>query len=245
MRRLALLSLAALISGSAAPSALAGDAPASRSSAATKHKPFAHKAKAPHTCASCAAAAHAAHIPHAPAMPPGMMDGTIVGCAHSSNGVCAACRQLLAMPGQVTMVAPGGMPATAPGMPAAANAAAAPGRASIASSDAEPAPIGAMMQTNFAPGAAPSNAPAGMAAGAKMPTPNPATRAPFRPQTKEGNPRILGHLFGFSDMSRDFRDFRESGDRRKRDSHAATTYGETEGKVGELPASMVYGKRDR
>jgi hypothetical protein len=38
---------------------------------------------------------------------------------------------------------------------------------------------------------------------------------------------------------------RESKDRRKREAHAATTYGDAEGKVGELPASMVYGKRDR
>ena len=45
---------------------------------------------------------------HGPIPTAGMPEGSrIVGCAHSSNGVCATCKALLEMPGEVMMVTPG------------------------------------------------------------------------------------------------------------------------------------------
>ena len=84
--------------------------------------PHAHKGRK--MCASCAAKAKAQQNQM-------NMGGQIVACAHSKNGVCPACRDLLAMPGTVTM--------GAPGMAAAPAAASAPGRA-IASSSPMPSP---------------------------------------------------------------------------------------------------------
>ncbi len=251
MRRLAFLSLAAVAAGLAAPvSVLAGDdAPQSRSGAASPHKHFLGSKAKGHICAKCAAA-KAAQAGQVPPHPGGMMDGAkIVGCAHSSNGVCTACQALLAMPGEVTMVSPGGTMApstamaTAPGRAVASDAA--PGRVVVSSGD--PEPIG-VMQTNYRPNPAPAGAPGAIPApaGSAMKPgqpglPAPASRAPFLPQTREGSPHILSHLFGFAAVGRDVRDLSEMKGRRKRETHAATAYGPTAGQVDELPASAVYG----
>ncbi len=172
----------------------------------------------------------------------GMPEGSrIVGCAHSSNGVCATCKTLLEMPGEVVMVAPGTSMA-APGMAVASTPGravatdSAPGRAVVAAG--EPEPIG-VMQTNYS-----ANVPAG--ARAKPAPPAMPYRAgggtPVLGEQHETKPHILGHLFGFSEMKYDLQDKMEEGNRKKKQKHAAISYDSTEGKVQELPASMVFGR---
>ena len=210
-------------------------------------------------CERCLAAAKAARL--APAPPPpaetvvvapsgharhnhqvlptaGMPEGSrIVGCAHSSNGVCATCKTLLEMPGEVMVVVPGATaPATAvasvPGRAVATDGA--PGRAVVASG--EPEPIG-VMRTNYA-GRAPSGAPAKPVQAALPAQPG---RAPFLGEQHDTKPHILGELFGLTPMRRDLEDKMGEGARRKREKHAAISYDSTDGKVQDLPASLVFG----
>jgi hypothetical protein len=186
--------------------------------------------------------APAQHVHVAPAQTPipaaGFPEGSrIVACAHSSNGVCATCKALLELPGQVVSVAPG-MPAgatmasAAPGRAVATDAA--PGRAVVASG--EPEPIG-VMRTNYS-----ANAPARSAAAPKPPMPHQPGHTPFLGEQHETNPHILGHLFGISAMQRDFQDKLAEPARKKKEKHAAISYEPTGGKVEDLPASMVYGR---
>ncbi len=251
MRRLAHLSLAVLGAALAVPTSARAqaDAPVSRSEATSprKHLHLGHpKAEPNHECARCAAArvakAKAGAIPAAPMVMP---DGTrIVGCAHSTNGVCATCVKLLAMPGVMTAGAPGtpapgtAVATAAPGRAVASDAA--PGRAMVADA-AEPEPIG-VMRTTFSPAGTPA-AP-GMPARPAAPMAQPA-RSPFLSDAPAPRPHILAHLFGVAAIDRDAREVLGTRDRRKKEAHAATAYGDPTSKVDELPASMVYGRRDR
>jgi hypothetical protein len=165
--------------------------------------------------------------------PMGLPEGSkIVGCAHSSQGVCGACRKLLEMPGQVTMVSPGG----APGVAVASDAA--PGHA-VADS-AEPEPIG-LMKTNYS-----QAGPGGAARSAPQPVmPAGPGSTPFIPQADEHDPHVLSHLFGFSAWHRDIKNKMEAKERRKREAHAAISYDSTPEKPTELPASAVFGPSGR
>lgn len=178
--------------------------------------------------------APAQHVHHGqiPIPTAGMPEGSrIVACAHSSNGVCATCKALLEMPGEVVMIAPG-TPATvvaaAPGRAVATDAA---GHAQVAAG--EPAPIG-VMRTDYA-----ANAPARPAQPAMPPQPG---RGPYLGESRETKPHILGHLFGLTPMHYDLQDKLGEGDRKKRQKHAAISYDASDAKVQELPASMVYGR---
>jgi hypothetical protein len=144
------------------------------------------------------------------------------------------------MPGEVTMVVPGtpttAMAAAAPGRAVATDAA--PGRAMVAAG--EPEPIG-VMRTNYA-GQVPAGSPARPAQAA---TPVPPGRGPFLGEQHESKPHILGHLFGFTEMRYDLQDKMDEGNKKKRAKHAAISYDATDGKVQDLPASMVFGRGPR
>jgi hypothetical protein len=53
-------------------------------------------------------------------------------------------------------------------------------------------------------------------------------------------PHVIGHLFGVTALGRDWRESRE---RRERESHASIPYGAPNQQVTELPAAMVYGRQ--
>jgi hypothetical protein len=247
---------------SASPSspaqAVVVDAPAP-APAPLDHKHFGRIARGLVPCEKCAARARAAKAAKAagatmPAetvvvMPQGHMrrgqgpiptaglpEGSrIVGCAHSSNGVCATCKALLELPGEVTYITPGA-PTVVAGTPGRAVATdAMPGHAVAAVG--EPEPIG-VMRTNYS-----ANAPAGAAARPAQPVmPAEPGKGPYLGEQREAKPHILGHLFGFSVMERDLHDKLGEKDRKKREKHAAISYESTDGKVQELPAAMVYGR---
>lgn len=259
--RLALLGLALTVP---AASRAGDDAPVSRieaaSPAATPHK---HGwGKTAKMCASCQAKAkaQAGVVP-----PPVMQDGSrIVGCAHSSNGVCRDCRKILEMPGTVTMMAPGTPTAApagatvvasteAPGRAVASDAA--PGRA--VADNSEPVPMG-LMRTDYAPVGTPSTpmpiaasgpagpkAPAGGPGAGARPMAGGPGSSPYMPQSHAPKVSVLSHLFGLAPLRQDLeRDFGGAADRR-RQAHAAEAYDPAAAAVGELPASMVYGKKSR
>jgi hypothetical protein len=235
MRRLAHISMALLGLALAIPAtALGFDDPPASSPAPHKHGLF-HRAKDCPACSSAKAAQAAIHVVQAPApapAPPPMMlpEGSkITGCAHSANGVCAACRKILEAPGQIVMVAPG-----APANAVAAAPAAAPGRVVIADTS-DPMPVG-LMRTDYHPGAPGTPGAPSMSVPANG-------RDPFMPPKPESKPHILSHLFGFADVGNDVRTAAASRDRKKREAHAAISYGENASKVEDLPASMVYGKK--
>ncbi len=162
----------------------------------------------------------------------------IVACAHSSNGVCATCKALLEMPGEVVMISPGpamAAPAvavaSAPGRAVATDTA--PGHAAVAAGD--PEPIG-VMQTNYM-----ANAPA-KPVQPVMPY-KPGAGTPYLGEQSDSKPHILGHLFGFTEMKYDLQDKMDEGNKKKKAKHAAISYDPGDGKVQELPASMVYGPK--
>jgi hypothetical protein len=228
MRRLAHFSMALLGLALAIPaSALGFDDPPASNPAPHKHGLF----KKAHDCPACAAAKAAHHhVAPVPAQSPMVLpEGSkITGCAHSSNGVCAACRKILESPGQIVMVAPANVVAAAP--------ASAPGHAVVADTS-EPMPVG-LMRTDYRPGT--PGAPGAPAPAASSPTNG---RDPFMPPKPESRPHILSHLFGFADVRNDVHTAVASRDRKKRETHAAIAYGENASKVEDLPASMVYGKK--
>ena len=247
MHRLARVCLAVLGAALIVPHpARAGDdAPVSRSQAGTATPSHRHGLfNKGYVCPACAAkrAKGQSQVRMSAVAP--LPDGSrIVGCAHSQNGVCAECKALLEMPGQLTTVAPPAM--TDSGRAVASDAA--PGHA--VAEAGEPEPIG-VMQTNFRQNAGPSGMPAGMAGASGAPSAMPAApagpgRAPFLSDTGEARPYILAHFFGLSAMHRDIQDAREMKVRRKREAHAAISYGTTSGTVDEVPASAVFGKRGR
>jgi hypothetical protein len=168
--------------------------------------------------------------------PTGLPEGSqIVGCAHSSQGVCGPCRKFFEMPGQLTMVSPGA-PGAGGGYAVASDAA--PGHA--VADAADPEPIG-VMKTNY------SNA---GPAGARPPAPQQMMPAgpgstPFMPQADEHDPHVISHLFGFSAWYRDIKDRMGAKDRRKREAHAAISYDASSDKPTELPASAVFGPSGR
>ncbi|WP_435017664.1 hypothetical protein TA3x_005282 [Tundrisphaera sp. TA3] len=187
--------------------------------------------------------------------------GRIVACAHSRNGVCPACQAVLDMPGQVTMMpdaAPSAAPAEAPGRAvASAPAAAAPGMG-LASSEEGPMPIG-VVRTNFSNGNAGAMgmaAPAGPASaamsapGRAVAAPDPmmgVSSAPYQHRRSEANPKILGHLFGWSAIGSEWRESRAfARDQARSKSRAAAAMAamnpEATG-ADAIPAGMVYGPR--
>ena len=195
-----------------------------------------------------------------------MSPGRIVSCAHSRNGVCPACQAVLDMPGTVTMMhsapspaaaaeAPGRAVVSAPGYaPTSAIAAQVPMGFS-GSPEEGPMPIG-VVRTNYQDGAAMGMAmPAGPAS-ARMATPGHAVAAsdpmmgagsaPYQKPQKELNPHVLGHLFGWSYLGKDWRDSRAyARDQARSKSRAAAAMAAMNPAAGmnELPAGMVYGPR--
>ncbi|WP_435007774.1 hypothetical protein P12x_005039 [Tundrisphaera lichenicola] len=246
MNRLVRFSLALLGLSLVAPlGAYAQDASAGYRPLAGKPSTAApHKHRGRTLCAKCAAAAEKVGM-----MPP----GKIVACAHSKNGVCTACAAALALPGPVVMM---GSPSAVeePGRAVASSgpAAGAPMMAGRGTSEAPfdgemggPSPIG-VVQANFSQGA-----PTGMPAASMVPTASSmmpghaiaeagAGPAPFQHRTtSSSNPRILGHLFGWSGIGSERAEARRQ---RKVESHAMIHYDNAGSTVNEVPASAVYGR---
>jgi hypothetical protein len=217
--------------------------PAPAAEAPHKHRPFT-------VCAKCAAKLKANN---------GMPPGTIVGCAHSKNGVCTACRAALNMPGQFVMASAPGQPAQAPGR-AVASSSPSPsasaysirtgGGAQAAVYDGgmgEPAPVG-VVQANFSQGG-PAGSPAGNVAPSQANAPGHAVAESLNNgndpyQAKSGpfpHPHIIGHLLGWSGLGAEKA---EAKAWKKAEAHARLTYDENgTAAVDELPASSVYGKK--
>ncbi|WP_337177339.1 hypothetical protein [Paludisphaera sp.] len=109
---------------------------------------------------------------------------------------------------------------------------------------AEPAPIGAAVasQGNFTPVAGPVAAPTAP----RDPSVMPSSMIP--PQTAIGGdnsparPRIITHMLDLPDLTRIGRVARANRERARRETHASISYGDANGPVTELPASMVFGK---
>lgn len=191
----------------------------------------------PSSLAMPAAAHHGhAHPQAAPAVQPG-------------PGVCVECEQdAAAMGGSIV---PGSVVVSE-------SHAAAPGRAVVGGGEAvaaefptgravagaEPTPIGAARasQGNFTPVAG------AMAASPAPRDPSVMPSGLIPPQTAIGGdndtkrPKIITHLLDIPDLSRIGRVARENRERARRDNHASISYGELNGPVTELPASMVFGK---
>ncbi len=184
---------------------------------------------------------------------------TVVGCAHSKNGVCTACRAALNMPGQlVTAPQPGEVPgrAVASGSPSPSAYDVRTGRPIPSSAYdtglGEPAPVG-VVQANFSQGGpmgySPANPPQAMAPGRAVAESSPSSsnlgNDPY--QAKSGpfpHPHILGHLFGWSGLGAEKK---EAKAWKKAEAHASITYDADgnpgPGPVDELPASTVFGKK--
>ena len=205
-----------------------------------------HKHRGRTLCAACARKEQMA------------MGERIIACAHSKNGVCPSCQALLAMPGAITVGAPAAgeapgravasnMPAPGAGNPAmmAARSGAMPA-VYDPSSTPEPTPIGVMQTTYAQPGAmpaAPSSVPTAtsMQPGHAVAESMGASPAPFQQKpTSSRNPKVIGHLLGFSGLGAEFREQRAQ---RKSEAHASIPYNNDGTTVNEIPASMVYGRR--
>lgn len=212
-----------------------------------------HKHKGRTFCARCAKVEDA----KIKGMPPVQL----VGCAHSSNGACSACRAAWALPGPVTVMSAPPAPAAAEPGRAVASAPAPSGnriarRGSPASAPAGPsmddqegpAPIG-VIQANYAQGG-PAGMPSGMQGAYSGPSSMPgravaesgAGRTPYAPKSGPNpHPHIISHLFGFSGLFGGDND--NSRARRKAEAHAMIPYNNEGTPVNDLPAAMVYGRR--
>jgi hypothetical protein len=189
-------------------------------------------------CPACAAKT-AGPKPSA-VMPP----GTIVGCSHSKNGVCTACKAALEMPGEFVQAS-----ASAPSAPGRAVAtSAAPAR--VGGYDdpmGDPAPVG-VVRAGYSQsyGTMPMQPPVGAAAAANAPGRAVAESSPTHDfyQTKSNNgfphPHIIGHIFGWSGLRAEMD---EKKAWKKAEEHARLTYDpNAPSGVSELPASTVFGK---
>jgi hypothetical protein len=189
-------------------------------------------------CPECQRAKLMAQGIRVPPVPP-PPDGMIVG-----SRACPKCNR----PAAYTVMGPArpSKPAAGATMMAGGDA---PGRAVVGGEmmpgyavvEGEPAPVGVMRTTFAGPGAG-RPMPSDRAAMGSM-GPIPAAPTPTG-AVGDTRPHILGHLFGISALRRDLRESREAREERKRELHAATTYGpQDQATVTELPASMVYGRR--
>lgn len=186
-----------------------------------------------------------------------MIPGKIVGCEHSKNGVCTACRAALNMPGEFVMA--GAKPAEAPGRAVASSGTGASTNVARGVSPgydagmSEPAPVG-VVQANFSQQAGPMGYSSANAAQAPASAPGRAVAEssnvgndPY--QSKSGpfpHPHIIGHLLGWSGLGAEKK---EAKARKKAEAHAMISYDESgnasPAPVSELPASTVFGKKQR
>jgi hypothetical protein len=171
-----------------------------------------------HLCAECQRAklqAQGVNIPPPPPLPGGVV---------TDGGVCTTCQA-----GQ-GMVVSGPTPGYA-----VVGGDSAPGYAVVGGQvpTADPSPIGVVQaRAGRAPGRSASSDRSVMAASA------PASD-PIRPPGSN-RPHIISHLFGFSEIGREFREERQ---RKNGEKHAAIRYDQQPQKITELPASKVYGSR--
>ncbi len=178
------------------------------------------------SCAECQVKELAAKGVHVPPPPAQIPDGAIV-----SEGECTACQSAPMVSGPMTVQ--GGAPghAVVGGMES--------GYAVVGGEipTSEPAPIG-----QFNSGLASSVPPAAAGRPGTMDrslTPTGMAPNPIRPKT-HNDPRVISHLLGLSDLNPRRRAARQA---REREEHAKISYGPTNGRINEVPASVIYGGR--
>ena len=192
--------------------------------------------------------------PSASSLPPGtVVPGAIVyghphgGATHANSqpGTCVACEQAAA--GTVVTSGPVVISdSNAPGY-ASVGGPSAPGYASVGGpapvgGDGGPAPVGVARAHTGQPSPIAARSPLGTHDSSVMPTSAAIPAAPT-PMGDDGptKPHVIGHLFGFSQMAKDYRDRRAQRSQKEREAHAAIAYDEKSQPLTEIPASMVYG----
>jgi hypothetical protein len=198
-------------------------------------------------CVECQRAYVKAHdgvdVPAPPPLEPGaMVHNHAMG---APAGSCPTCQGTAVVNGPV-LTADAHAPGYAVvGGPESMASAGAPGYAVVneATMGQDPAPIGISRSTQAGYGdprmAATGPRPAGSYDSAVMPTSIPPAQDALQGPGHD-RPHIIGHLFGIPKFGQRRRE-REDQEREK---HAAIAYGDSNAKVTELPASMVYGSKD-
>ncbi len=156
---------------------------------------------------------------------------------------CASCEAGGTVVGPVTITELDAFPAGHAVSNGAMTASNMPAGHAVVGSDPAPVGISRSSQGNFTP----FNA---MAAGGPRQASNDPSVMPtstIPPQTamggpEAGRPRVISHLLGLPDLRRLRRD---ANSYKSREHHAAISYEENVGPITDLPASMVYGKKER
>lgn len=228
MRVFARISQALAVLALMAPSAAWSQSPAAghpSMKTAQAQKPKRSWFRGSDNCAECQRIAfqakHGVSVPPPPPLPGAVSQGHV--CAQCGGG-----REVLTTTGPMTMVQ--GQPATGGYMYAPGES---PG---YATTDGGPAPVGEFrpMMASVPPQGGP------MAAGPRDSSVEMSSYSPTPVIPVGANrPMVFSHLFGFSEIGRDWREARAN---RKGSSHAAIPYGPSNGPVADLPARMVYGR---
>jgi hypothetical protein len=195
---------------------------------------------------SPAVAAHQHGHVHAPA--PGTVAPGSTGCAACEADAAAIGGTIV--PGSIVVSDSGSMPPGRAVVGGTAVAAEFPaGRAVVGGP--EPAPVGMARasQGNFTPVAG-ALAAGGAQGPLRDPSVMPSSMIPpaqtaIGGDTGTPRPRIVKHMLDLPDLGGIGRGFRENRNRASREAHAAISYDAPNGRVDELPASMVYGKGGR
>lgn len=226
MRLRARMSLALFGLALAVPTAAPAQRPAQPGTSGEPHRHTKGLFGNKRSCTECQVkelAAQGIHIPPPPTIP----NGAIV-----TEGECSVCQSAPVVAGPM-MVQGGGAPGHAVVGGAASGYAVVGGEVP----SAEPTPIGVVkpaLASRVPPAAA--GRPGTMD---RSLTPTSMAPNPIRPKT-HNDPRVISHLLGISDLGRGRRAARE---RKEREDHARISYGLTNSRVNEVPASVIYGRR--
>ena len=227
MRLRARMSLALFGMALAVPTAVPAQGPAQPGASGGPHRHTKGLFGNKRSCTECQVKALAAKGIHIPPPPSAIPDGAIV-----SGEECTTCRSAPMVSGPMTF-----QDGSAPGHAVVGGAAS--GYAVVGGEvpPGEPTPIGAInpgLASNIPPAAAgrpgtmdPSLTPTSMA-------PN-----PIRPKM-HNDPRVVSHLLGLPDLGRGRR---AAQVRKEREAHAKISYGPTNARVNDVPASLIYGGR--
>ena len=227
MRLRARLSLALFGLALAVPTAAWAQRPANPAASGGPHRHTKGLFGNKRSCNECQVKELAAQGILVPPPPAPIPDGAIV-----SQGECMTCQSGPIVSGPM-IVQDGSTPGHA------VVGGAAPGYAVVGGEvpSGEPTPIG-MVNPSLASSVPPAAAgrPGTMD---RSLTPTSMAPNPIRPKT-HNDPRVISHLLGISDLGRGRRAARE---RKEREDHARISYGPTNSRVNEVPASVIYGRR--
>ncbi len=227
MRLRARMSLALFGLALAVPTAAMAQGPARPGASGGPHKHTKGLFGNKRSCNECQVKELAAKGVHVPPPPSPIPDGAIVSVEE-----CTTCQSAPIVSGP--MIVQGG---NAPGHAVVGGAASGYAVVGGEAPSAEPTPIG-----EFNPRLASSVPPAAAGRPGTMDrslTPTGMAPNPIRPKT-HNDPRVISHLLGLSDLRPRRRAARQA---QEREEHAKITYGPTNGRVNEVPASVIYGGR--